>query len=84
MQPHRVRRHLQSPLRWSPDRDAGVKRPSRFAINDEMLVPVPQRCFRDPAYLTPTADTLDECRIWSIWHQSRRFDGRPVTSDLPQ
>jgi hypothetical protein len=67
MQPHRVRRHLQSPLRRSPDPDAGVKRPSRFTINDEMLVPVPQRCFRDPADLTPTADTLDERWIWSIW-----------------
>jgi hypothetical protein len=56
MQPHRVRRHLQSPLRRSPDPDAGVKRPSRFAINDEMLVSVPLRSFRYPADPTPTTD----------------------------
>ena len=36
MQPHRVRRHLQSPLRQSPDPDAGVKRPSCFTIKGEV------------------------------------------------
>ena len=62
MQSHRIRRHLQSPLRRSPDPDAGVTRPSRFTINDEMLVPIPQRCFRD----TPTRglkSKLDMVRI---------------------